>query len=216
MDNLKKQKFPNVTCREYRHLFLLLYWVVYILAFFIIERAFVLNYNNIECALDYKIPFCEFFVVPYVAWYAFLVWIHLYTLIFDVSAFKKLMYFIMITYTVTTIIYLIYPNMQTLRPTEFERDNIFVDIMKYIYIIDTNTNVCPSLHVIGSLAVLFTGWSCERLKKSYIRLLLVAITAIICASTVLLKQHSIIDVVAGLALSFAVWPFVYVIPKKKK
>ena len=133
--------------------------------FRLLERGLTLDYRAIESSFDSRIPFCEYFVIPYYLWFVFLAGIHIYTLLFDVPAFKKLMYFIIITYTVTTVIYIVYPNKQELRPTEFARDNIFVNIVKMLYGFDTNTNVCPSLHVIGSFAVLFTTWQCRRFKN---------------------------------------------------
>ena len=43
---------------EYRHVLLLLYWPVYLLAFLIIERFVGGGYHTIRCALDDAIPFC--------------------------------------------------------------------------------------------------------------------------------------------------------------
>ena len=79
---------------------------------------------------------------------------HLYLLLFDTAGFRKFMWFIILTYTATCIIYLIYPSQQELRPETFRRDNLLTRFMTWFYAFDTNTNVCPSLHVIGSLAVL--------------------------------------------------------------
>ena len=93
--------------------------------------------------------------------------------------------------------------------TEFERDNIFTHIVSLIYGFDTNTNVCPSIHVIGSFAVLFSALNDKYLSAAKIRISFVIITLLICASTVFLKQHSIIDVVAGVALCIVCYPFVF-------
>ena len=55
----------------------------------------------------------------------------------------------------TLLIYVIYPNGQELRVTSFENPNLLTDFVQYLYSCDTNTNVCPSLHVIGSFAAVF-------------------------------------------------------------
>ena len=99
--------------------------------------------------------------------------------------------------------------MQELRPVSFERDNIFTRFMGWFYNFDTNTNVCPSLHVVGAMAVLFAGWRGEHLKKPVIRALLIVVTVFICLSTVFLKQHSVIDVAAALALCVAAYPIAF-------
>ena len=186
---------------------LLIYWPIYGLTFWLLERGLTLDYRAIESSFDSRIPFCEYFVIPYYLWFVFLAGIHIYTLLFDVPAFKKLMYFIIITY-------IVYPNKQELRPTEFARDNIFVDIVEMLYGFDTNTNVCPSLHVIGSFAVLFTTWQCRRFKNVRDQIWIILLTVLISISTVFLKQHSIIDVIAGLAVCAVSYPAAYILPDK--
>lgn len=216
MVDYRKLRPSNITSPEYRHLLLLLYWPIYGLTFLILERGLTLTYHPVESALDAKIPFCEYFVPAYYFWFVFLIGIHFYTAFFDVPAFKKLMYFIIITYTLTSIIYIIYPTKQELRPAEFARDNIFVIIVKGLYDFDTNTNVCPSLHVIGSFAVLFTSRHCGRLRTFWRQLGFISATVLICLSTVFLKQHSVIDIWAALAVCAVAYPFAYMLPDKLK
>ena len=214
MVDYRNLRLNNLRTPEFRHLLLLIYWPIYGLTFWLLERGLTLDYRAIESSFDSRIPFYENFVIPYYLWFVFLAGIHIYTLLFDVPAFKKLMYFIIITYTVTTVIYIVYPNKQELRPTEFARDNIFVDIVKMLYGFDTNTNVCPSLHVIGSFAVLFTTWQCRRFKNVRDQIWIILLTVLISISTVFLKQHSIIDVIAGLAVCAVSYPAAYILPDK--
>ncbi|MFR9206812.1 MAG: phosphatase PAP2 family protein [Lachnospiraceae bacterium] len=63
-----------------------------------------------------------------------------------------------------------------------------------LYEFDTNTNVCPSLHVIGAVAVCISAFHTERFQHIAWKISFVVVTLLICASTVFLKQHSIIDV----------------------
>lgn len=214
MVDYRKLRPSNITSPEFRHLLLLLYWPIYGLTFLILERGLTLNYHPVEAALDAKIPFCEYFVPAYYFWFVFLIGMHFYTAFFDVPAFKKMMYFIMITYTITSVIYIIYPTKQELRPTEFAGDNIFVTVINGLYNFDTNTNVCPSLHVIGSFAVLFTSWHCERFKTFWWQLGFISATVLICLSTVFLKQHSVIDIWTALAVCALAYPFAYILPDK--
>lgn len=216
MIDYRKLRPNNINSPEFRHLWLLAFWPLYGIVFLLIERAISFSYTPIEVPLDHMIPFCEYFVIPYYFWFILLAGMHIYTAFTDISAFKKLMYFVIITYTVTTIVYLIFPNMQELRPTDFQNDNILIDIMKFHYMIDTNTNVCPSLHVVGSFAVLFTSWHCERFKTFWWQFGFFASAFFISLSTMFVKQHSAIDVIAGVALSLAVYPIAYILPDKIK
>lgn len=210
----KDFNFKNITSPKYRHLFLLLFWPIYITTFVLTEK-YVTPVYTVYCPLDDLIPFCEFFVIPYVLWYGFLAFVSLYTLFYDIAAFKKFYTFLSVTCIITFAIYIIFPNMQNLRPTEFARDNILVDLMKGLYAADTNTNVCPSIHVIFSLGMLFTLWNTKHFKTIKMRAISVAVTLLICVATVFLKQHSVIDIFAGAALSAVVFPFTFLNLKHK-
>lgn len=216
MIDYRKLRLKNITSAEFKHTLLLFYWPVYLFAFFFIERSIILEYKPVESFLDAKIPFCEFFIIPYFFWYFFLAGISVYTLLFDIKAFKKFMGFIIITFSVASILFVLFPNMQNLRPTEFPRDNFLTDTVKFLYTIDTNTNVCPSLHVAGSLGVVFASWNSKGLNKFLPRLIISIIAILIILATVFLKQHSVIDVFAGIILSFIVLPLVFILPQRLK
>lgn len=213
-DYYRDFNFKNITSVKYRHLFLILFWPVY-LTFFVLTEKYVTPVYNVYSPLDDLIPFCEFFVVPYVLWYALLAFVSLYTLFFDIPSFKKFYVFLSVTCIITFAIYIIFPNEQNLRPDIFARDNIFVDIIKNLYTIDTNTNVCPSIHVIFSIGMLFTLWNSRHFSSALWRTISVVITISICLATVFLKQHSVIDIFAGAMLSVAVFPFVFLKQKNK-
>lgn len=194
---------------EYSHLLLLLYWIVYGVIFFILERVINVDYIDVHCFIDDYIPFCEYFVIPYYFWFVFLIGMLLYSVLFNTETYRKYMMYIIITYSITLVIYMIFPTEQNLRPEVFERENIFTAIMLKLYNFDTNTNVCPSIHVIGSLAVCFAAWNDENFKSFAWRVFFVVATVLICVSTVFLKQHSVIDVFFALILSAACYPIVF-------
>lgn len=195
----RKVRWNNLYRDEYKHLKLLTFWPIFGLLFLFVERFYpAKEYYTVYCPLDSKIPFCEIFLIPYLFWFLYLVGIHLYTLLYDIDAFRKLMSYIMITYSVTIVIYLLFPTCQDLRPLAFERENLFTGFLDGFYQFDTNTNVCPSLHVIGSLAVMFTAFQCKGLQATGWKLFFGITTFLICISTVFLKQHSVIDIVTAL------------------
>ena len=198
----------KITNKKFRHLFFVLFWPAYLLAFILTEK-FVIPIYDIYSPLDELIPFCEFFIIPYFLWYSLLAFVSLYTLFYDVKAFKKFYAFLSITSAISFLIYVIFPSMQNLRPDTFARDNMFVDAVKNLYAIDTNTNVCPSIHVVFTLGMLFALWNTRHFCTKLWRIVLVATTIVICLSTMFLKQHSIIDVVAGIVLSAVVFPLVF-------
>ncbi len=216
MVNYLKLRPNNLASPQFSHLLLLIFWPIYGFFFWLVEAGFTGHgfydyYTPIHCGLDDMIPFMEIFVIPYYIWFAFIVLMHIYAGLFDVVAFRQLLWYTMITYSVTIVIYLIFPNCQELRPDldALGRDNIFVDIARNLYDFDTNTNVCPSIHVLGSFAVFFPSWNAKHMRSWWCRTIMLVLTILISISTVFLKQHSILDVFAALILCAIVYPIVF-------
>ncbi len=199
----RKLRLNNLTAPEFKHLLYLLYWPAYLVAFALIERlAPAASYTPVWCPLDDLIPFCEWFLFPYVAWIASLVVMSLYTLAYDIEAFKRFMRYLILTTAITVAIYIIWPNEQQLRPdlATLGRENLLTKLVGFIYFVDTSTNVCPSLHCIGAFAILFTGLSMKKFRTPGGYAFFWFFALIVCASTVFMKQHSIVDFFAAIPL----------------
>lgn len=203
-------RFNRLTEPKFRHVLMLIYWPLFSLVFQLLEHRQGIEWIAVRSRFDGMIPFCEYFIIPYYFWFVYLVWMLVYTFFFDIPSFKKYMTFIIISYSLTCLIYVILPTEQNLRIDLSERSNVFEDLVWQLQTsIDNNKNVCPSLHVTGSFAVLFTAWNSERYRSVFWRAVFIAITVLISASTVFLKQHSIIDIAAAVGLCFAIYPFVF-------
>lgn len=205
------KRLSSLLTTDTQHCLLLaLYWPVYGALFYFAERLFRPDrYHVMHCALDDMIPFCEFFLIPYLFWFVYLVGIHLYTFFTDQAVFKKLMWFIIITYSVGLLFFYLFPTIQLLRPSVFPRNNILTEMMAAFYQHDTNTNVCPSLHVVGSMAVWYAARETKLFQHRAWRLFFGVTTFLICIATVFLKQHSVIDVVVGVLVSCMTYALVF-------
>ena len=107
--------------------------------------------------------------------------------------------YIILTQIVAMAAYILWPSRQDLRPEAFDRDNVLTRLMGLIYAFDTNTGVCPSLHVgysLGILSVFLKDKALSGLRKG----LLTAYVLGICASVCFVKQHSAVDVLAALPM----------------
>ena len=187
-----------------RHLWWLLFWPLYWLRYPLIEHGRgAVTYHPVYCPVDDLIPFCEFFIVPYMLWMALMVALCLYTLYFDVETFRRYSRFLVISMSVSTVIFLLWPSCQELRPAVFPRDNIFTRCVALLYSADTNTNVFPSEHAIGSAAV----WLAVRHARGLgrLRLPLCALAVLACVSTVFLKQHSVLDLLGAVPVCLIAW-----------
>lgn len=210
----RKLRINNISSDEFKHLKLLLFWPVFGLLFLFVERFYQVDYYVMHCKLDDLIPFCEWFLIPYLFWFVYLVGMHLYTLLYDIDTFNRMIKYIIITYSAALLIYFIFPTCQELRPVEFERDNILTRSIAGFYQFDTSTNVCPSLHVIGSMAVMEAALWSKRIRSKGLKTAFVVAAVLICISTVFMKQHSIIDLLAALPICFIAHLLCYRKPKQ--
>lgn len=191
-------RLSKLNTPEYSHLLLLLGWLGYFALYFLTENLIpVEKCHVVHSVIDDIIPFCEFFVIPYVGWYLLIVVSLLYFALYNVDSFKRLQIYIIITQVLAMVIYIAFPNMQDLRPAEFPRDNFFTDIVKLLYYCDTNTNVCPSLHVAYSIGIA-SAWVKEKDVSKSVKTLIVILVILICLSTMFIKQHSAIDFFAAI------------------
>ena len=149
---------------QYKHYLLLLYFPVYLAAFRWLETVTPDKIHIIECSLDKYIPFMEIFIVPYLLWFAYIGGAGIYLLFRDKESFCRMMYFGMIGMTLFVVVSWLYPNGLELRPETFARDNVFVTLTKFVYSMDTSTNVLPSIHVYNSIGVCAALWHSEKLK----------------------------------------------------
>jgi membrane-associated phospholipid phosphatase len=113
--------------------------------------------------------------------------------------------------TIFLIVSTVYPNGHLLRPTSFPRDNIFTQLIAMLYETDTSTNIFPSIHVYNSVAAHFAIIYNEKLKKKkWICVSSAVLMVSIVMSTVLLKQHSVFDIITALILVIIMQQLVYV------
>ncbi|HIR26018.1 MAG TPA: phosphatase PAP2 family protein [Candidatus Egerieimonas faecigallinarum] len=190
----------------------LLYGIFYLACFFYLEHRNVRSYYIIHTKIDELIPFCEYFIIPYVMWFFYIfITVAYFLLQKDNSAeYYRLIFSLGLGMTVFLLISWIFPNGQDLRPLEFPRDNIFTDMIRILYRGDTSTNIFPSIHVFNSTACCLAVCTSEKLKRrKAVRWSISALTVLIILSTMFLKQHSVLDVICALALNYGAYALFY-------
>lgn len=196
---------------KYKHAWVFLYAFIYFPWFCYLEKNVTNEFHIIHTALDEKIPFVELFVIPYLLWFGFITFTALYFFFTDQTGFYRMAAFMITGMTVFLIISTIYPNGQILRPTEFARDNIFVDMVRHLYEGDTPTNIFPSIHAYNSIGVHLAVRNSERLKKNRLAQHgTFVLSVLIILSTMFLKQHSILDVIGAIVLAVPAYYLAYV------
>lgn len=188
--------------------FMAVFFVCYLLVFSLLEQRAAVPLVWVHCRLDDFIPFCKYAVVPYFAWF---LWIPATLLGFLHSAprseFSRLCLSLFGGMTLALVCYILVPTGLYLRPYRVFGSDIFAQAVRLLYTIDTSTNVCPSIHVFNSvtLAIAYCRSSLFAAPgRRWVRSAAVLLCISIVLSTVLLRQHSVIDVLFGLLLALVI------------
>ena len=187
--------------------FMALYLLLYLAAFNFLNTRIHMPHILVHCRLDDLIPFCKYAVVPYFAWF---LWIP-FTLFFLLwkaprEDFWRLVMPLFSGMTIALACYVILPTGLALRPYYVPGNDIFARTVRFLYSTDTPINVCPSIHVFNSVTLLLAYYRSRIFEKPCFRWMRPAASVLcfsIVLSTMLLKQHSCIDVVLGIVLALA-------------
>ena len=187
-----------------------LFMIFYLVSFALLEQINVQT-NMIMSRIDKRIPFCEYFIVPYLFWFVYLVFMAVYFGFFceDLEEVKRLSKSMMIGMSVFLLISFLFPNGHTLRPV-LKEGNLSVELVKWLYQIDTSTNVFPSMHVFCTIAAGIAFLRQENLMKlKGFKVSIHLITILIVFATMFLKQHSVIDVIGAMVLNVFCYLLIY-------
>ena len=197
------------TVENCRHHWYLLIWIVYLMLFWLAEHLIVDKYWVSPLPIDDQIPFCRFFIIPYCTWHPLLFLMTVYLFFTDAPAFKRFVVYIGLGFGGSILFCMLFPNGQDLRPTEFAQNDFFIWLVRMVYAADTNTNVLPSMHVIGCAALTLACFDAPRLRAKKLHLVMLTLGVLISASTVFVKQHSMLDVLVAIPVSVVLCLIVY-------
>lgn len=196
----------------------------YLLSFYYIEHRDV-PIHLVSIPLDNRIPFIPVFVIFYYSWFIYCAVPMLLFLFFDEDDYLKSFAFLAIGMASFIIINYFYSTGLDIRPASVPGTDIFSAMVRKIYSVDTPTNVLPSIHVYNSVGIhicllhsnllkkvlaRFSADQKDYEKKFRITSTVSGIWAIlIIFSTLFIKQHSVIDLLAGLLFALVVYYFMY-------
>ena len=185
--------------------FMAFYLVFYLSVFHWLEVNITVPEVWVHCRLDDLIPFCKYAVIPYFAWFVWIPFTLFYLLWKAPRAdFWRLCLPLFAGMTIALAVYVVVPNGLDLRPYRVYGSDFFARTVRQLYTTDTATNVCPSIHVFNSVTLMmayYRGRIFDEPRRRWMRPAAAVLCVSIIASTVLLKQHSCIDVVLGILLA---------------
>ena len=203
-------------CEKKRRDFIVVAGLLLAYVFYMVSVHLPIDRHVIHVSLDDQIPFCEVFVLAYIWWYGFisgpLVW-------FFMKSREDFLYmgiYLLSGIWICSVIFMVYPTCIDFQPDTFPRDNILITLTKLLYHADNPANVLPSIHCFESVAVCIAIWKSKRWGHCVKpRIVALASAVLICLSTVFIKQHSVVDIAAGVLLAVILyfpiykinWPF---------
>lgn len=195
---------------RYRHAWILSYMFLYFAWFAWLEENVRSRFHVMHVDLDDEIPFCEYFIVPYLLWFLYVAGTVVYFFFRDKRAYYRCCTLLFTGMTISLMVCTVYPNGTDLRPIFNPGENVFTQLVAELYKIDTCTNVFPSIHVFNSIATHLAIIKSDTLgKKKGICGASLVLAISICLSTVFLKQHSAADVMGASVLVFLLYQLVY-------
>ena len=95
---------------KYRHAWVLCYAFIYIPWFVYLEKTVTSNYHIMHVGLDDYIPFNEYFIIPYMLWFAYVAGAVLYLFFTNVKDYYKLCTMLFTGMTISLLVCTIFPN----------------------------------------------------------------------------------------------------------
>lgn len=169
------------------------------------NRPGVRTYSLVT-GLDVSLPFLKDFIIPYIAWYPFILLILVYFFIKDKRTFLNVIIVLDICLLFAFSTYVVY---QTTVPRPIlTGDDLFTNLVRSVYNGDKPYNCFPSLHVIETY-ILMKAMAASESKGKALNLIVQTLGTLIILSTFFIKQHVILDAVYGIVLVELVFNVVY-------
>ena len=155
-------------------------------------------YHVVGFSWEAKIPFLVPFILGYSLVYGSILII--YWVIPNWEIFKKMAWGYFVVTTIHYIFFYLFPVKMIWRPEIMETHNFFEWLAKFIFSMDNTYNCFPSLHVAYPTLAAVLAW---RFMPKH-RLFFISLSLLTAVSVVLVKQHYILDALAGAAISILV------------
>lgn len=151
---------------------------------------------HLRTPLDDALPLVPLFVIPYVSLEPIIYFSLIVFLIFRTRIFQSASLALIVAMLVSYVVYFL-AQTEVIRPTITGTD-LFSGMIRGVYAGDNPFNDFPSLHTsLSTIIAIHWGRTDRRLG-----ILAASWTALIVASTVLVKQHYVADVASGLLLAW--------------
>jgi membrane-associated phospholipid phosphatase len=153
--------------------------------------------HTLTTAFDNKIPFIEYFIVPYSSWYPYILLSLLYLCFKNRERYFKTLIAMDIGLISSYLTYLIYQT--TVARPELVGNSIFISLVKVTYFLDEPVNCFPSIHVLTTYLIM-KGFYKGDIKNIALKVVIYIVGISIIISTLFVKQHVVVDIFGAIIL----------------
>ena len=147
----------------------------------------------IDARIPLSVPWVSVYCLSFPFWIVSALWI--------LSDGKPLAYRVGAAYVLamalSAAVFLLWPG--TMARPEVRGSGVFAWMLRLVYRLDSPTNLCPSLHVLISYFCARGALAARRIPRWYKAFSLI-FCLLVCCSVLFVKQHTFIDVPAGLLM----------------
>lgn len=155
---------------------------------------------NVTTKIDAWIPFTKEFIVPYLLWFPYLYGALIHYCFADRNLYYVTLSSVILGNLLSFSIYYMWQTTVT-RPEVIGND-VFANLVRFVYSIDQPVNCFPSIHVLTTFVIMITAYKRKK-QNNWEYGLLTFVGVLIILSTLFTKQHAFIDVITGIvAASF--------------
>jgi len=205
-----------VKIKPYYRWFILIPLVISGVWFYVLEKKIIIPEYILHIRLDDYIPYIPLFVIPYLLWYLYVAVPAVFLFFKSPGEFIRIALFLTAGMGIACMVYMIFPNGQTLRPELNLYNEPIIRLIRIIYSHDTPNNSAPSIHVIYSVAAhaAISFYNNNRNRIAWVNIISLIMAVLCIVSTVFIKQHSAIDLIFGIIVSGFLYYLIYVFGKE--
>jgi hypothetical protein len=148
------------------------------------------------------IPFVKGFIIPYLGWYAFIFLTLCYFFVKEPRLYYKTLISLLIGLCVCYVVYFFFQT-TVQRPSLSEGDWLSRLVM-FVYSIDQPYNCFPSIHCFTSF-LMMSAINSSAIKNKYNLITINGSGSLIILSTLLVKQHVVLDALSAVLLAHIVF-----------
>ena len=178
---------------------------------YFVSQYIIKDYHLIGGVLDQKIPFVIEFILVYSIWYPLVIFTLFLLYKYSPDKYKKTRKIVIASLIIAYMCFFVYPT--TIVRPEVNSFNDLFSFMAYVsFKADNPVNCFPSCHCLLSFIMIYALYK-EKAINKYLRVTLIVLFVMIIASTLLVKQHVIVDVVGAFIVSILT---TFIFPKIKE